>query len=131
MYRWYEASTVCYAYISDFKCHNRNDPDLTALRNCRWFRRGWTLQELVAPMRVGFFDKDWKEFTTKSLLAEELAVWTGIPTSVLRHSVNRLSISVADRMSWASMRYTTRIEDMAYCLLGIFDVNMPLLYGEG
>lgn len=91
----------------------------------------WTLQELLAPQRLLFFDKDWQPLETKWFLADSLSNITKIAKEVLRQQVELGSISVAVRMSWASNRKTTREEDIAYCLLGIFDVNMPLLYGEG
>ncbi|KAI0173072.1 HET-domain-containing protein [Hypoxylon sp. FL1284] len=101
-----------------------------SLGSCRWFSRGWTLQELIAPKRVTFYDRDWKCFGSKTELASVLAWVTGIDSSVLKGKPLD-EILVGRRMSWASTRTTTRVEDMAYCLLGIFDINMPLLYGEG
>ncbi|KAI2617937.1 HET-domain-containing protein [Hypomontagnella submonticulosa] len=100
------------------------------LGNCKWFSRGWTLQELIAPREVRFYDKNWNCFGSKLELASILSWITGIDASVLR-GMPLDDILVGRRMSWASNRTTTRIEDMAYCLLGIFDINMPLLYGEG
>jgi hypothetical protein len=95
-----------------------------------WFTRGWTLQELLAPQRVVFYDQQWDSLGTKRTLSKLLALRTGIDEAIL--NVMPLSrCSVAQRMSWASQRVTARIEDTAYCLLGIFDVNMPMLYGEG
>ncbi|KAK0703975.1 hypothetical protein B0T26DRAFT_733497 [Lasiosphaeria miniovina] len=99
--------------------------------HCRWFTRGWTLQELIAPRRLGFYDTDWGFQGEKSEMALELTAITGIRRDVLENKLAPSSVSVAQRMSWASRRETTRAEDMAYCLLGLFDVNMPLLYGEG
>ncbi|XXG95313.1 arginyl-tRNA synthetase [Hypoxylon texense] len=101
-----------------------------SLGSCRWFSRGWTLQELIAPKRVNFYDRDWKYVGSKGQLASILAWVTGIDSSVLKGKPLD-EILVGRRMSWASNRTTTRLEDMAYCLLGIFDINMPLLYGEG
>lgn len=129
MFKWYEASTVCYAYISDFD--SETQLDVTELQYVRWFARGWTLQELVAPVDVVFYDVKWNELGTKSSMASSLAEWTTIPIGVLENTVSHLSIPVIKRMTWAHSRKTTRTEDIAYCLLGIFDVNMPLLYGEG
>ncbi|KAL7622639.1 hypothetical protein AAE478_008152 [Parahypoxylon ruwenzoriense] len=100
------------------------------LGSCRWFSRGWTLQELIAPSRINFYDKDWNFFGSKLQLASVLSWITGIDLSVLQGRPLE-DILVGRRMSWASNRTTTRVEDMAYCLLGIFDINMPLLYGEG
>lgn len=129
MFNWYREAEICYAYISDWA------PDVpvdTALRSCRWMTRGWTLQELIAPYSVQFFDRGWNLRGDKHRLHDVLSTITGINDSVLKHPHNPLKdIPIARRMSWAARRTTTRVEDIAYCLLGIFDVNMPLLYGEG
>ncbi|KAI1204191.1 HET-domain-containing protein [Annulohypoxylon truncatum] len=100
------------------------------LGNCKWFSRGWTLQELIAPSRINFYDKEWNYFGSKLELAPVLSWITGVDTGVLRGRPLD-EVLVGRRMSWASTRTTTRVEDIAYCLLGIFDINMPLLYGEG
>lgn len=126
MYRWYEDAAICYAYIADVSI-DVSDPNQFA--KSRWFTRGWTLQELIAPSIVVFLDNEWRKIGTKSSLVSEIAGITGIPHDILEGSDPR-SASVAEKMSWASTRQTTRIEDIAYCLLGIFGVNMPLLYGE-
>lgn len=130
MYRWYVNAAVCYVYLFDVP---RLDPflDESKFGAARWFSRGWCLQELLAPRELEFYASDWTELGTKWSLKSNLAKVTNIPVSVLMGeelSSNRL---VAERMSWASKRTTTRVEDRAYCLLGIFNVNMPLLYGEG
>ncbi|KAH9910726.1 uncharacterized protein BXZ73DRAFT_83238 [Epithele typhae] len=91
----------------------------------------WTLQELLAPRLLLFLSRDWEILGTKAELAEELGQTTPIPVSILRFEEEIRDVSVAQRMSWASRRETTRIEDEAYCLMGIFDINMPMLYGEG
>ncbi|KAI1359592.1 HET-domain-containing protein [Xylaria arbuscula] len=100
------------------------------LRKCRWFSRGWTLQELIAPKHVEFYDREWACFGSKAQLAPILSWITGVDTGVLKGGPLD-QILVGRRMSWAANRQTRRAEDMAYCLLGIFDINMPLLYGEG
>ena len=131
MYRWYELSTICYVYLRDVSVAEGGALlSSIPLGHSRWFTRGWTLQELLAPRAVEFYSFDWKEIGTKSSLATSLSYHTGIPTRVL-HGESPNSCSIAERMSWASSRQTTREEDMAYCLLGLFNVNMPLLYGEG
>ncbi|CAH0050261.1 unnamed protein product [Clonostachys solani] len=99
-------------------------------RNSRWFTRGWTLQELVAPRKLFFYSRDWKRLGSKDSLRDLISSITGIDYSVLAGG-DLKPISVARKMYWASNRTTTRKEDMAYCLMGIFSVNMPLLYGEG
>ncbi|KAK1240206.1 hypothetical protein MKX08_007648 [Trichoderma sp. CBMAI-0020] len=142
MFKWYERSIECYVYISDFSHPGINaepqekQPALQRYVQSRWFTRGWTLQELLAPPSVRFFDSTWLEFGDKISLREQISVATGISQEVLIDSaidVHRAMnfTSIAQRMSWASRRTTTKEEDIAYCLLGIFDVNMPLLYGEG
>jgi hypothetical protein len=130
MFKWYKQAEVCYVFLFDVP----SSLDITAfgiaLRNSRWFTRGWTLQELIAPACVIFFDNDWKESGTKSSLRGLICAITLIQVDVLLgHDIEKFSI--AQRMSWASSRTTTIDEDIAYCLMGIFQVNMPLLYGEG
>jgi len=122
MYRWYGASSICYAYLSDI-------PKKT-FQDSRWFSRGWTLQELIAPSELRFYDGAWNEVGTKAAFLDTLHEITGIETSVLRGAGLRF-IGVATKMSWASKRQTTREEDLAYCLLGLFGISMPLIYGEG
>ena len=104
---------------------------MTDFRKCRYWTRGWCLQEVIAPSEVMFFDKEWLLIGSKAELKEEIEAITSIDRWVLTCSTPLSSISIAKRMSWAAARNTTLTEDMAYCLLGIFDVNMPLLYGEG
>lgn len=129
MFKWYAQSTVCLAYLSDAKS-DRLDP------TSKWFTRGWTLQELVASPKVRFYNHDWQFLGDKFKLSDELAEITGIDTQLLKASdeqsiTRRLyQVPVCQKMSWASKRQTTKVEDIAYCLLGIFDINMPLLYGE-
>jgi len=127
MYRWYQRSQICFVYLSDLTAPALLD---TALQGCRWFTRGWTLQELIAPVDVDFYDQDWNKRGSKRDLVGSLSQITGINIAILCHVLPLSSITVAQRMSWAANRITTRTEDMAYCLLGIFDINMPLLYGE-
>ncbi|KAK4978659.1 hypothetical protein LTR42_001159 [Elasticomyces elasticus] len=123
---------------------------LEQFRQSDIFNRGWTLQELIAPERVVFVSSSWDIIglkyppnhsasevnyigstgSPKVRLTEELHALTRVPVDVLAHSEIRFKYSVAQRMSWVSRRTTTRLEDIAYCLLGLFDINMPLLYGE-
>lgn len=127
MYRWYQRSAICYAYLSDL---SPSDALHTALPSCRWFTRGWTLQELIAPSEMRFFDRSWIDRGSKEGLSIMLSEITGIATKVLRHERPLSSIAVAQRMSWAAKRETTRIEDRSYSLLGLFGVHMPMIYGE-
>jgi hypothetical protein len=123
MFRWYHEATVCYVYLTDVT-------EVSQIENSRWFTRGWTLQELVAPATVRFYTLDWRYLGSKIGLQSDIQRITGIDTKIL--TTGELdSVSIARRMSWAAKRQTTRIEDRAYSLMGIFDVNMPLLYGEG
>ncbi|QDS76637.1 hypothetical protein FKW77_007995 [Venturia effusa] len=130
MYRYYYNAHVCYAYLSDL-APGTGSPMTRRLRDCRWFKRGWTLQELVAPRSVTFYDSEWNAIASRTALSKALANITHIKQSVLVDREELWNTSVATRMSWASTRNTTREEDIAYSLLGLFDVNMPLLYGEG
>ncbi|KAJ8127669.1 hypothetical protein O1611_g5969 [Lasiodiplodia mahajangana] len=130
MYQWYSDATVCLVYLSDWEG--------LGLGHCRWFTRGWALQELVAPCYVRFYNSRWSYIGSKDHTnREQLAQITGIDQQILGATSpaqirDRLSRTpICQRMSWASMRETTKVEDVAYCLLGIFDIQMPLLYGEG
>ncbi|KAI1618609.1 heterokaryon incompatibility protein-domain-containing protein [Exophiala viscosa] len=125
MYRWYQEAEVCFAYLSDIELHQHE------LSTSVWFTRGWTLQELIAPKHVSFYDRNWVSLGTKEKLAPYLSAATGIDLEVLLGRSSPSSCSVAQRMSWAAKRETTRLEDSAYSLLGIFDVSMPMVYGEG
>jgi hypothetical protein len=129
MFAWYKDAAICYAYIDDFQY--KSETSLKHLRTARWFTRGWCLQELLAPDRVVFFDSLWTEFGTKHSLVSTITGITTIQSEYLIDSNTTYRASIARRMSWAAKRSTTREEDMAYCLLGLFEINMPLLYGEG
>jgi hypothetical protein len=126
MFRWYRDAEVCYAYLSDVSGPLEEGKNIDTFRSSQWFTRGWTLQELLAPDELKFLDKNWDEIGTKESLCETLSQVTGI-----KHLFNFEDASIAQKMSWAARRETTRFEDQAYCLLGIFGVNMPPLYGEG
>jgi hypothetical protein len=117
MYQWYERAEKCYAYLVDLESTSAWRENLA---HCRWFTRGWTLQELIAPADVYFFDQHWNMLFRKIEGIDVLTSITGIDRRVLGDSRSLLSISVAQRMSWASRRVTTRVEDEAYCLLGIY-----------
>ncbi|PVH75977.1 HET-domain-containing protein [Cadophora sp. DSE1049] len=136
MFRWYRDATKCYVYLPDVSrprsvlADNSNESWESSFRKSEWFRRGWTLQELIAPASVDFFCKERKLLGNKSNLEQVICETTGIPATALRGSVLS-DFSVAERMSWTECRETTYKEDKAYSLLGIFDVYMPLIYGEG
>ena len=137
MFRWYRNAAKCYVYLSDVP---RDAPDTddafcqqpweSAFRKSRWFTRGWTLQELIAPKSVEFFSKYWEQLGSKASLRTIIHEITGIPDKALQ-GVPLSDFTIAERMSWAEQRETARKEDQAYSLLGIFDVHMPLIYGEG
>jgi hypothetical protein len=131
MFSWYKDSGKCYAYLADVA-------GPFDFAKSKWFTRAWTLQELLAPSHIQtddrtgmeFFSREWKRLGSKGGLSSKISDITGIPKEYLeRRGLEKASISM--RMSWAAHRQATRAEDVAYSLLGIFDVNMPLLYGEG
>lgn len=157
MFQWYRKSKICYVYLSDVSADDDPFTDDSDFRTSRWFTRGWTLQEILAPMELIFFDRCWKEINigriNRSLSsvgvenlrlafpAEEqylnrlgllylLSEITNIPKIVLDRG-DFSQFCAAARLAWAADRETTRLEDRAYSLLGLLEVNMPLLYGEG
>ncbi|KAK4129154.1 HET-domain-containing protein, partial [Parathielavia appendiculata] len=132
MFRWYRQSAVCYAYLADvYEADPANVKIDVALARARWFTRGWTLQELLAPPEMELYAHGWKRIGTRTDICGSLSKITGIEVKYLCGLAPLEEASVAKRMYWAARRETTRTEDIAYCLLGLFDVNMPLLYGEG
>jgi hypothetical protein len=135
MFRWYRDAAKCYTYLSDVStsasdptaCQSVWEPDF---RKSRWFTRGWTLQELLASASVTFYSSQHTLLGDKQSLAEVIHEITGIPKPALDgHPLDTFSVS--ERMAWATNRQTTKDEDSAYCLLGIFSIFMPLIYGEG
>ncbi|KXJ86599.1 heterokaryon incompatibility protein-domain-containing protein, partial [Microdochium bolleyi] len=133
MFRWYEEANVCIVVLEDYIHDSRPDgvsggPPIDL---CRWFTRGWTLQELIANENVRFYDAHWTYIASKAHMVHKLSLITGVDPEVLTSASRAFRRPVACRLSWASRRRTSRIEDEAYCLLGILDVNMPLIYGEG
>lgn len=139
MYRWYEGSGVCIAHLADVSSSENPTQSEVLIGDSRWFTRGWTLQELIAPSTMIFFTSDWVRIGTRGSLSGVIRDITGIPEDLLdvKHDSSasqqsRLAeLSVGEKMRWAATRETTRPEDIAYCMLGIFNINMPLLYGEG
>ncbi|KAB8273231.1 hypothetical protein BDV30DRAFT_238882 [Aspergillus minisclerotigenes] len=131
MFRWYQLADICYAYLQDVYPSESPASINTQLQNSEWFQRGWTLQELIAPPNLVFLSNDWSDVGDKNDLSQLISKITLIDEDILRGKTRLGDCSVAKRMSWASTRVTTRTEDTAYCLMGIFNVNMPLLYGEG
>ena len=131
MFLWYSLAEVCFAYLADVESDCELAAEDSAFRTSRWHLRGWTLQELIAPFLVIFLSRDWKSIGNKRELAALLEETTGVRQQVLTGETNYLVASIAERMSWASQRNTTRVEDEAYCLMGLFNVHMPTIYGEG
>ena len=148
MYKWYKRSQECYVHLADVEfsaqelsLKNQSGEEFWHIpggwqsfkkkfSQSSWFERGWTLQELIAPSKVVFYDCRWNEIGSLEQVQGEVAEVTRIGHEWLGGKVP-YSASIAARMSWASHRKTSREEDMTYCLLGLFNVNMPLLYGEG
>jgi hypothetical protein len=131
MFRRYQNAETCYADLSDVSNDQKPRDDGSAFSSSRWFQRGWTLQELLAPKRVEFFGLAWQKLGTKVERAPTIERITGIPQLFIRKVIGLPSASVAQRMSWAAKRDTTRKGDTAYCLLGIFGIMMPMIYGKG
>ena len=137
MFCWYQRASKCYVYLSDVRVLDEViDAQASrvtwqdAFRQSRWFTRGWTLQELLAPAIVEFFSKEGKRLGSRISLEREIHEITKIPIGVLRGQ-SLTEFSVEERMSWAAKRRTTLKEDKVYCLLGIFGVFLSLIYGEG
>ncbi|KAI6145781.1 heterokaryon incompatibility protein-domain-containing protein [Pisolithus tinctorius] len=135
MYRWYRNAQVCYAYLNDVDEEvfpvERNYSKFKSNGCPEWFVRGWTLQELIAPKQLEFFNMAWVSIGNKRRLALALKDITKIPPEVVRDGLAAKRPCIAQIMSWAADRKTTRVEDRAYSLMGLFGVNMPMLYGEG
>ncbi|KAK1753708.1 heterokaryon incompatibility protein-domain-containing protein [Echria macrotheca] len=164
MMDWYERAEVCYTHLADVPSGLDKAEQDEHFKKSRWFTRGWTLQELIAPPELVFLTADWVPIGNRADLADLISRITGVDDFLLtRKPVKNMAVrtrvynlnpkssqqvyweappsvslrailkstSIAHKMSWASKRDTTRVEDIAYCLLGIFDINMPLLYGEG
>jgi hypothetical protein len=140
MFQWYSEAELCLVYFNDFDANAAASDRDSMLRRARWFSRGWTLQEIVAARAANFYDSAWSHFGTRVSLRNELASITKIDAAifsppqdpdviVIRDLLD--AIPVGRRMAWAASRQTTRSEDMAYCLIGLFNVSMPMLYGEG
>ena len=155
MYRWYQNSAECYVYLADVSCERGAVPNETLLEEIpgsqyspdrsmrgsdpafeeeftgsQWFTRGWTLQELLAPAKVRFYNQDWIPLGSRFSLRHEIHEATNIKGKYLEGPASISDACVAVKMSWLSNRTTTRIEDMSYCMLGLFNITLPLLYGE-
>ncbi|KAH7254672.1 heterokaryon incompatibility protein-domain-containing protein [Fusarium solani] len=158
MFKWYKESVICYVFMDDVTL--QEDGVMRNFDSSRWFTRGWTLQELIAPHGLFFFDRGWNYMCSRDVISSRLEEITGITPSILQrahifppsdtaHNWNIPGVRcgrcqdgdevetqlaeepISRKMEWAADRETTRPEDTSYCLLGLFDINMPLLYGEG
>ncbi|KAF2189111.1 HET-domain-containing protein [Zopfia rhizophila CBS 207.26] len=135
MFRWYQDAARCYVYLSDVSVRTQDGQNThieweSSFRNSRWFTRGWTLQELLAPRIVEFYSRDRVRLGDRKSFERHICDKTGIAIEALRgRSLH--DFSVDEKFRWAERRQTTEEEDIAYCLLGIFDVFLPLIYGEG
>ena len=131
MFEYYRRSAVCFAYLDDVSLGTHRDLNASDFVASQWFTRGWTLQELLAPRNLKFYDVRWQELGRRADLSHLVMSATGIPRPYIEGLALIHSASISERMSWVSNRVTTRLEDIAYCMLGLFNINMPLLYGEG
>ena len=132
MWNWYAKAKVCYAYLNDVSIDQEPVKE-EHLRNSAWFTRGWTLQEMLAPKSLHFFDTEWSQIGSRNepTMQTILTAVTGIDFRFFGDIDAIHSATVLERMRWISQRQTSRAEDLSYCMLGIFGVQMPLLYGEG
>jgi len=135
MFRWYARSEICYVFLSDVFSWCRIEAK-SQLHKSRWFTRGWTLQELITPHRLSFYTSNWTSIGSRNKLRDRIAFHTGVGANLLRDNITHIHrelnfASITQRMSWVVDRHITRGEDLAYSLLEIFDIHMPLLYGEG
>jgi len=141
MFRWYRDAKRCYVFLSDVSCPSTSSSSTASqqpgvpswesiFRDSRWFTRGWTLQELIAPQIVEFYSMEGVFLGDKRSLEAVICDVTGIPARALR-GTPLSDFTTSEREAWARNRETKYAEDMAYSLLGIFDVHIPLIYGEG
>jgi hypothetical protein len=137
MFRWYRQTTVCYVYLDNISIQGMSASPTDEFSKSRWFLRGWTLQELIALKKVIFFSKVWTTLGEKGMggkdngIIEKIRQITGIPKLLLAYERSPEDFGAASRIFWAARQVTTRDEDMAYCLMGLFNVHMPIIYGEG
>lgn len=119
MYLWYNDSLICFAFLDDVPCDD-GILDTTKLRRSSWFTRGWTLQELIAPKTMTFYSDEWVKLGSRFDLANTISVASGIDIKILQNTRHLNSASTAEKMSWAATRETTRVEDIAYSLMGLY-----------
>ncbi|KAF1965815.1 HET-domain-containing protein [Bimuria novae-zelandiae CBS 107.79] len=140
MFQWYKNATRCYVFLSDVSLSTATESTATessqrsdweaAFRASAWFTRGWTLQELIAPVSVEFFTYEGQRIGDKASLDELLHAITSIPLKALRNCPLE-HFTISERERWAENRRTTEEEDIIYCLLGVLGISVPTVYGEG
>lgn len=128
MFHYYRNAQVCYTYLADVPGSDEPHSEGSRFRKSRWFTRGWTLQELLAPLHVIFFDEDWGEIGTKTSLLTVIMEITGIPSQVLMMMIDVRKIAVQEVFDWARTRETTVPEDKVYCMMDLLGVRMPVVY---
>ncbi|WYZ40798.1 hypothetical protein EsH8_IV_001139 [Colletotrichum jinshuiense] len=130
--KYFKAAAVCFAFLSDLPCGERMPCQDTWTR-CQFWNRAWTLQELILPSKIQFYDAQWhpRGERNSNTLSSLISHITGIDEDVLTHRKTLCETSVARKMSWAACKEVSKPEDIAYALLGIFDLCMPIVYGEG
>ncbi|KAH8656100.1 heterokaryon incompatibility protein-domain-containing protein, partial [Tricladium varicosporioides] len=131
MFRWYQKAEVCYVYLSDVHPEVNDDLGKLVIQESIWFKRGWTLQELLAPHKLLFYDSNWRLIGDKESCCSIISSITGIGVNCILDSSEVRREMYFTRISWAKDRQTTKAEDIAYCLMGILNVHMSLHYGEG
>jgi tetratricopeptide (TPR) repeat protein len=130
MFEWYQKAAKCYVFLTDVSAPTATDTWEESFRASEWFTRGWTLQELIAPVSVEFFSREGRRIGDKTSLEQLVHEVTRLPLKALRNSpLDEFTIS--ERMEWASNRRTTEEEDSVYCLLGILGFSLTPSYGEG
>ncbi|KAF2818796.1 hypothetical protein CC86DRAFT_154072 [Ophiobolus disseminans] len=138
MFRWYRDATVCVVWMPDCLGDQKSwsvdcsyEEEIRAsFKRSRWFTRGWTLQELLAPQTIKFYGRNETYLGDRTALMRCIQEVTGITSEVLQ-GAPLSEVSIDERLSWMKGRNTEREEDQAYSLMGLFDIHMPLLYGEG
>lgn len=130
-YTWFQNAQVCYTYLNDVDGDEDPKEKRSQFRESRWFKRSWTLQELLAPKHVVFFAKDWTMIGTKAGLSSVISAITGIHKDALAYPERVPHFSAATRLSWAKGRTSTKGEDKVYALMGLFGVNLPIVYEDG
>ncbi|KAF9473423.1 hypothetical protein BDN70DRAFT_843490 [Pholiota conissans] len=129
MFKWYQNSSICITYLAETESFSDMVKD-------SWFTRGWTLQELLAPTFIKFYNRAWNQLTTSkndkwdNSIQAQIELATSITKTELL-TIHLAGVSFSRKMQWAARRRVTRTEDVAYSLMGLFDISMSIAYGEG